>query len=376
MKQRVLVAMSGGVDSSVACLLLKEAGFEVIGVTMCLGEEGGEARCCGARAVEDARAVCHLLGVPHFVLDFSQDMEDIIIANFIAEYRRGRTPNPCVLCNRHLKFGRLLEYARALGCDFLATGHYALLEKKDGRYVIRRPKDRKKDQTYFLSAIPKEALPFLLFPLGHYTKEEVREIARKAALPVAEKPQSQDLCFIPGGNYREFLLRHLGEERPGNIVTRDGKVLGQHRGIFHYTIGQRRGLGIRAPYPLYVIAINPERNEIVVGRREELLSFGLVVKSFNWLVDEPPRKALVQVRYQQKPQPCFVETGEHGAVTIVFEQPLEMVTPGQVAVLYEGDVLLGGGPIEEVWHEKRSGTHQGTEREEECRYSRPQLPAS
>uniref|UniRef100_A0A7V4DG26 tRNA-specific 2-thiouridylase MnmA n=1 Tax=Candidatus Caldatribacterium californiense TaxID=1454726 RepID=A0A7V4DG26_9BACT len=371
MKQRVLVAMSGGVDSSVACLLLKEAGFEVIGVTMCLGE----GRCCGARAVEDARAVCHMLGVPHFVLDFSREMENIIIANFIAEYRRGRTPNPCVLCNRHLKFGRLLEHARVLGCDFLATGHYALLEKKDGRYVIRRPKDRKKDQTYFLAAVSKEALPFLLFPLGRYTKEEVREIARKATLPVAEKPQSQDLCFIPGGNYREFLLRHLGEERPGNIVTRDGKVLGQHRGIFHYTIGQRRGLGIRAPYPLYVIAINPERNEIVVGRREELLSSGLVVKSFNWLVDEPPKKALVQVRYQQKAQPCSVEAGEHGAVTVVFEQPLEMVTPGQVAVLYDGDVLLGGGPIEEVWHEKPSGTYQGTEREEECRYSRPQLPA-
>lgn len=366
MTPRVLVAMSGGVDSSVACLLLKEAGFEVLGVTMCLGE----GRCCGARGVEDAQAVCRVLGVPHFVLDFSKEMEDVVIANFVAEYSQGRTPNPCILCNRHLKFGKLLAQARALGCDFLATGHYALKEEHNGTYRIRRPRDRKKDQTYFLSAIPKDALPYILFPLGNYTKEEVRAIARKAGLPVAEKPQSQDLCFIPEGNYREFLARYLGEEKPGKIVTKDGRVLGTHRGIFHYTIGQRKGLGIRAPHPLYVIAIHPERNEIVVGKREDLLSFGLFATSCNWLSDAIPRRAFVQVRYQHRPRPCRIEEKPSG-VAVYFDEPVEMVTPGQMAVFYDGDVLLGGGVIEEVWHDAHSREDSGTQKAEECHHSRP-----
>ncbi|MBC7216710.1 MAG: tRNA 2-thiouridine(34) synthase MnmA [Candidatus Caldatribacterium sp.] len=370
MKKRVLVAMSGGVDSSVACLLLKEAGFEVVGVTMCLGE----GRCCGAKAVEDAQAVCRMLGIPHFVLDFSKEMEEVIIANFVTEYSRGRTPNPCILCNRHLKFGKLLAHAKALGCDFLATGHYARKEEQNGRYIIRRPKDRRKDQTYFLSATPRETLPYLLFPLGDYTKEEVRAMARKARLPVAEKPQSQDLCFIPGGNYRELLTRYLGEEKPGDIVTKDGRVLGKHRGIFHYTIGQRKGLGIRAPYPLYVIAIRPERNEIVVGRREDLLSFGLLASSCNWLLEDIPEEALVQVRYQHHPRPCRVRRLD-GDAEISFDEPVEMVTPGQMAVLYSGDVLLGGGIIEEVWHNASCRAHSGTEKEKERGHPCPQLPA-
>lgn len=368
MKGRVLVAMSGGVDSSVACLLLKEAGFAVVGVTMCLGE----GRCCGARAIEDAQAVCRLLGVPHFVLDFSKEMEEIVIANFVAEYSRGRTPNPCILCNRHLKFGKLLAHARLLGCDFLATGHYALKEERNGTYLIKRPKDRKKDQTYFLSGIPREALPYLLFPLGEYTKEEVRAIARKAHLPIAEKPQSQDLCFIPEGNYREFLSRYLGKEKPGNIVTKDGRILGKHRGVFHYTIGQRKGLGIRAPYPLYVIAIRPDRNEIVVGKREDLLSSGLFASSCNWLCENIPERALVQVRYQHHPRLCRVERTNGGA-RIFFEEPVEMVTPGQMAVLYEGDVLLGGGIIEEVWHDDCNRADSEIEKGEERCHSRPQL---
>lgn len=363
--------MSGGVDSSVACLLLKEAGFEVIGVTMCLGE----GRCCGAKAVEDAQAVCRTLGVPHFVLDFSKEMEDVVIANFVAEYSRGRTPNPCILCNRHLKFGKLLAHARALGCDFLATGHYALKEERNGEYLIRRPKDRKKDQTYFLSGIPRETLPYILFPLGEYTKEEVRAIARGAHLPVADKPQSQDLCFVPRGRYREFLARYLGEEKPGNIVTKEGRVLGKHQGIFHYTIGQRKGLGIRAPYPLYVIAIRPERNEIVVGRRKDLLSSGLFASSCNWLREDLPERALVQVRYQHHPRPCRVKRMNGGA-EILFDEPVEMVTPGQMAVLYEGDILLGGGIIEEVWSCERNRTHSGAENEEERCHSCPQLYSS
>lgn len=366
MKGRVLVAMSGGVDSSVACLLLKERGYEVLGVTMYLGE----GRYCSARAIEDAQEVCRLLGVPHVVLDVSKEMEEMVIANFVLEYSRGRTPNPCILCNRHLKFGKLLAYAKTLGCDFLATGHYALKEEQNGRYVIRRPKDRGKDQTYFLSGIPKEALPYLLFPLGEYTKEEVRAIARRARLPVAEKPQSQDLCFIPRGNYRELLTQYLGEEKPGNIVTKDGRILGRHRGVFYYTIGQRKGLGIRAPYPLYVIAIHPEQNEIVVGKREDLLSFGLFASSCNWLCEDIPERALVQVRYQHRPRPCRIERG-NGSAKILFDEPVEMVTPGQMAVLYDGDILLGGGIIEEVWHDEHSRGNPQAERGEACHYPCP-----
>jgi len=360
MSKRVLVAMSGGVDSSVACLLLKEAGFEVAGVTMCLGEQDGEARCCGAHAVEDAASVCARLGVPHFVLDFSREMEDIVIANFIEEYRRGRTPNPCILCNRFLKFGKLLAHAQSAGFDFLATGHYAFTRREEGRCSIVRPRDREKDQTYFLWAIPREVLPYLFFPLGRYTKREVRQIAQRARLPVALKPQSQDLCFIPRGDYQEFLEKHLGKGRSGRIVDEGGQVVGRHRGVFRYTVGQRRGLGISSSHPLYVVAIRPESNEILVGKREALLGWGLRARWVNWLSEEVPQKALAQVRYRHRPRPCRIKVEGEKAVEVLFEEPVEMITPGQSVVFYEGDVLLGGGIIEEVIRDGREEENRGT----------------
>lgn len=373
MPKRVLVAMSGGVDSSVACLLLKGAGFEVAGVTMCLGEKGGEARCCGVHAVEDAASVCLKLGIPHFVLDFSQEMENVVIANFVEEYRRGRTPNPCVLCNRHLKFGKLLTHALSAGFDFLATGHYAILEGTGDKYRMRRPKDRAKDQTYFLWAIPQEVLPRLLFPLGEYTKEEVRRMAKEAGLLVAEKPQSQDLCFVPGGKYQEFLEKHLGEGRSGNIVNGRGRVLGRHQGVFRYTVGQRRGLGISSSHPLYVVAIRPESNEVVVGEREALLSRGLRARYTNWFSEEVPHRALAQVRYRHRPRPCRVKVEGEGTVEVLFEEPVEMVTPGQSVVFYQGDVLLGGGIIEEAIRDGRKEENRGAQEKEERCHPCPQL---
>ena len=268
--KKVAVAMSGGVDSAVAALLLKESGHEVVGVTMCLGvvpAEGGRAKCCGPREIEDARRVCQALGIRHYVVDFAADLEEKVIRPFVAEYCRGRTPNPCVACNRSIKFGSLLEKALAWGFDGIATGHYAGIEEENGRYRLKIPKDRRKDQTYFLHAIPKEALAKVLFPLAGYTKDEVRGIAERAGLPVFDKPESQDICFIPAEGHGAFLRSRGAGIEPGEIVDREGRVLGRHRGIACYTIGQRGGLGISSPAPLYVLAIDAATKPPGRGRR-------------------------------------------------------------------------------------------------------------
>ncbi|PKN06299.1 MAG: tRNA 2-thiouridine(34) synthase MnmA, partial [Deltaproteobacteria bacterium HGW-Deltaproteobacteria-7] len=245
MGKKVLVAMSGGIDSSVAAMLLKNEGYDVSGVTMCFGiaTEADSAKCCGADAIDDAKRVCDRIKIPHYVFDYASQLEDKVIANFISEYKKGRTPNPCVVCNCDLKFGNLLEKALMLGFDFLATGHYAVIEKNEKGYCLKKPKDKKKDQTYFLYSTPYEKLKNILFPLAGLTKDEVREIAKKASLPVAEKPESQDICFVTQKNYQEFISGRVQNIKPGPIVDMRGKVLGKHRGIMFYTIGQWGGLG-------------------------------------------------------------------------------------------------------------------------------------
>lgn len=344
---RIMVAMSGGVDSSVAALLLTREGHTLAGVTMCLGvvgSDGDRPQCCGPDAVRDARTVCDRLDIPHYVFDYSQDLQRDVIDEFRAEYLAGRTPNPCVLCNQRLKFGSLLAKARAAGYDALATGHYARVSQTGLSYLLQRPADRTKDQTYFLYAMPRESLAATSFPLENLLKHEVRELAMQARLPVAAKPESQDICFAPGGDYRA-LLPGVPGETPGEFVTPEGSSLGHHRGIAHYTVGQRKGLGISAASPLYVIAIDPLTNRITLGPRERLFSPGLVATRFNLLVDSLPERALVMIRYNHPPVPARVSRdGER--VLVRFDEPQAAVAPGQSAVLYDGDTVLGGGIIQ------------------------------
>ena len=348
--KKVLVAMSGGVDSSVAALLLKEQGYDTAGVTMCLGvldAEGDSPRCCGADAVNDARQVCERLGIQHYVIDYAADLEEKVIRPFIAEYARGRTPNPCVDCNRHLKFGSLLDRAKTMGFDYLATGHYAGIDKTGTNYCLKRPKDRRKDQTYFLYHVTKEKLESILFPLAPYTKEEVRAIAEKAGLPVAAKPESQDICFVRQKNYQAFIAGRLPGIRPGWIVDQNGKKMGEHQGVVFHTIGQRSGLGISHPTPLYVIAIDATQNRVVVGDKSDLQAKGLSAGDLNILVKNWPDPVCAKIRYRKKEAPCRVAFA-NDKVRVFFEENQEAITPGQSVVFYDGDVVLGGGVIEEV----------------------------
>jgi tRNA-specific 2-thiouridylase len=352
MGKKVLVAMSGGVDSSVAAMLLKDEGYDVSGVTMCFGIAGEDdlVRCCGAAAVDDAKRVCASLKIPHYAFDYAGELEEKVIAKFVSEYRRGRTPNPCVDCNRYLKFGSLLKKATVLGFDFLATGHYAAIEQYETGYCLRRPKDRKKDQTYFLYAIPYGGLGSILFPLAPFNKEEVRAIAKNAALPVAEKQESQDICFVTQKNYQEFLLKRVHGLEPGPIVNKKGNVLGTHRGIIFYTIGQRGGLRISHPTPLYVVSIDPERNQIVVGDKNDLKARGLIACDVNILAHSWPKQVYAKIRYRKKEAPCRV-TFENNRVKVLFAEEQEAITPGQSVVFYANDCVLGGGVIEEVLQE-------------------------
>ncbi|MBN1546383.1 MAG: tRNA 2-thiouridine(34) synthase MnmA [Syntrophaceae bacterium] len=355
MKKKVLVAMSGGVDSSVAALLLKDAGYEIAGVTMCLGVRGMEGehpRCCGPDAVQDAKRVCDRLGIRHYVWDYAEELETWVIEPFVAEYARGRTPNPCVVCNRYLKFGSLMNRAAAFGFDALATGHYANIEDQGGRWCLTRPRDRRKDQTYFLYHIAPETLPRILFPLGSYVKEEVRAIAVHAGLPVAAKAESQDVCFVPQKSYHEFLKKRLGDVNPGRIVDQDGCCLGTHKGVTYYTVGQRGGLGISHPVPLYVLKIDVENNEIVVGEKKDLLGRTLIAGDLNLFRLDWPEVVQAKIRYRKKESPCRVSFAD-GHARVVFEEAQEAITPGQSVVCYEGDELLGGGVIEEVVHGNR-----------------------
>lgn len=354
----VVVAMSGGVDSSVAAALLKEQGYQVVGVTMQVWPEDQnrlvEGGCCGQTAVDDARRVADLLGIPFYVMNFRDLFEEKVIDNFIGEYRRGRTPNPCIACNRWIKFSGLLQKARALGADFVATGHYAQIRKDDrtGRYLVYRAKDRRKDQTYVLYSFTQEQLAHTLLPLGGFTKKEVRRLAEALKLPVAEKAESQEICFIPDNDYRRFLCERTGQEfSPGPFLSTRGEILGTHRGIPYYTIGQRRGLGIAAGRPLYVVDIDRKRNAVILGEEQELYRSGLLAAETNFIPFDRlagPLRAEVKIRYAATPAPAVIIPRSGDQVEVRFDRPQRAITPGQSAVFYQDDLLVGGGIIEQV----------------------------
>ena len=351
---KVLIAMSGGVDSSVAAFLMKEQGCECIGATMKLfhNEDIGVKRtktCCSLEDVEDARSVAFRLGIPYYVFNFSDDFKGQVIDRFIAAYERGATPNPCIDCNRYLKFERLYERARILGCDAIVTGHYARIEQENGRWLLKKSLDESKDQSYVLYSLTQEQLAHTRLPLGVMHKSETRRIAEEQGFYNADKPDSQDICFVPNGDYAGFIARFTGHDCPaGDFVDEDGHVLGRHKGIVHYTVGQRKGLGIAADAPLYVKQIDAASNRVVLSGNESLFSRELTANDFNWIAyDVPPRelRATARVRYHQREQAATVTVLGDGRVHLVFDEPQRAITPGQAVVLYDGDTVLGGGSI-------------------------------
>jgi len=356
-KKRVIVAMSGGVDSSVTAALLLEQGYEVIGVTMRLmgleGKEGGEWSCCGLEAVEEARRVAGRLGVSHYVLDFEEEFEREVITYFCQEYSRGRTPNPCIPCNQKLKFGRLLEKAKGLGIDLVASGHYARVtyDNKKGCYLLKKGVDKTKDQSYVLFNLSQEQLRNILLPLGKLEKKEVREKARRLGLRIHDRPDSQEICFIPDGDYGKFLRERMpGIMKPGPIIDVKGNVLGRHRGIHLFTIGQRRGLGIAAGNPLYVISIDRERRTVIVGGDEDSGRSEFIAAAVSWIAPDrliKPLTAKVKIRYRHSPAEAVLIPLKQGEVKVRFNSPQKAVTPGQAVVFYQEEDVLGGGWIKD-----------------------------
>jgi len=358
MPSRVVLAMSGGVDSSVAALLLKRQGHEVIGLFMRTGVHAPEddtpshkKGCCSAVDAGDARRVADLLDMPFYALDFERDFERIM-DYFADEYLAGRTPNPCVVCNNWLKFGKLWAYGKQLGADYIATGHYAQIVTQNGQAELHRAADPDKDQSYVLFGLKREILGRLLFPIGGFRKEEIRAMARDAGLGVAEKPDSVEICFVPGNDHAEFIRQRRPQlATAGHIVDTAGNVLADHDGFERYTIGQRKGLGFAAGERRYVLDIVPSRNEVVIGEREELLAGGLRAARVNWLIDPPdgtPLKCHAKIRYRNVGSPALVTPLSDGGAEVAFAEPQSAVTPGQAVVFYHGDRVLGGGWIEEA----------------------------
>jgi tRNA-uridine 2-sulfurtransferase len=350
----VVVAMSGGVDSSVAAALLVEQGYAVVGMMLRLwSEEGheGENRCCTPDAMAQARRVAAILGIPFYALDVRERFRGSVVQAFLDGYARGQTPNPCIVCNRFIRWGYLMEQAQQAGAEYMATGHYARLRRTPGGQTeLLRARDGQKDQSYVLSSLNQAQLAHTLLPLGELNKPEVRELARKFGLPVAERPDSQDLCFLGHEDYRTFLGRHSPEAaRPGPIVNLEGQVVGTHQGLAFYTIGQRKGLGIAAPQPYYVFSKDLEQNRLVVGQSAQLGQQEMTVGAMNWILGDAPAsefQAEVKIRYKSIPAPARVIPLEVGKVHVAFDQPARDITPGQLAVFYQGELVTGSGLIE------------------------------
>ncbi|MFH0948757.1 MAG: tRNA 2-thiouridine(34) synthase MnmA [Elusimicrobiota bacterium] len=395
MKKRVLVLMSGGVDSSLAAYILKKSGYDVIGCTMRLflcknqvgspatgvlrggqsvAKKSSEKQCCSPDDINEARRTAQQLGIKHYVVDKKDIFEKYVIENFVSEYLKGRTPNPCIICNLKIKFEEMLKFARGLGCDFLATGHYARIEgqseigsRKLEVFLLKKGIDETKDQSYFLYGLTQKNLPNVLFPVGNYRKTEIRKLAKKLKLSVADKKESQEICFVEDANYREFLETRIDANKlkptlvgptevgykikSGNFVNTSGKILGTHKGLPFYTIGQRRGLGLSVGEPIYVVKINTKKNEIVVGKKEELISKEFEVTDISWTFSPPkksPITANVRIRYRHKESEAKIFLLKNNTAKIVFEKSQMSITPGQAAVFYKKDVVLGGGIIREA----------------------------
>ncbi|SHE89679.1 tRNA 2-thiouridine(34) synthase MnmA [Clostridium fallax] len=357
MKKKVVIGMSGGVDSSVAAYLLKEQGYEVIGVTMQIWQEDKEVEereggCCSLSAVEDARRVANKLGIPFYVLNFRKSFKEKVIDYFVDEYLNGRTPNPCIACNKYLKFDELLTKAKAIGADYVATGHYAKIKEENGRYLLERADDDRKDQTYALYNLTQYQLAHTLMPCGEYTKDKIREIAKEIGLAVHNKKDSEEICFIPDNNHGKYILNCEPKKvKVGNFVDKEGNILGKHKGIVYYTIGQRKGLGLALGRPVFVIDINPITNEVVIGSEEEIFKTDLKAKDVNFISIEKLEKDMeveAKIRYSAKPAKAIISPLPDGKVKVSFKEKQRAITKGQSVVFYNGNIVVGGGVIESL----------------------------